>query len=265
MSAAAAGQLAFHGLGKRYGASQDALRGVSFHVAAGEFCVLLGASGSGKSTLLRTVNGLTEPTTGEVRVGGRRVERSSLRCVRRQVGMIHQHFGLVERASVAENLMGGALGAIPTWRALLGLHSASLRGRACELLASVGLGPEHLTRRASALSGGQKQRVAIARALMLQPPILIADEPVASLDPMIGREVMALLRQMARSHGVTVVCSLHQLDLARAFADRIVALREGEVVFDGAPAAFSDRAASEVYGAPGRGRRALEAVLEMDA
>lgn len=244
------GHVAFARVSKRFDDGTLALREVSLEVARGAFCVLLGPSGSGKSTLLRTVNGLAVPTGGEVFVDGAVVGPATLKSVRRKVSMIHQHFGLVERATVAENMIGGALAAIPTWRALLGLYPPAMQRKACALLEAVGLGPEHLRRRVAELSGGQRQRVGIARALMLDPEIIIADEPVASLDPRVSQEILRLLRQAARERGVTVLCSLHQVELAMEFADQVVALRQGQVVFDGPPAELNLARVAEVYAAP---------------
>ncbi|MBU4432801.1 MAG: phosphonate ABC transporter ATP-binding protein [Alphaproteobacteria bacterium] len=241
--------MAFDGIGKRFADGTQALDGVTFNVRRGAFCVLLGPSGSGKSTLLRAVNGLTSPSQGEVRIDGQPITAQSLPSVRRRVSMIHQHFGLVDRASVAENMIGGALAAIPTWRALSGLYPLPFKRKACDLLATVGLEPDHLRRPAGALSGGQRQRVGIARALMLDPEIIIADEPVASLDPKVSRDTLNLLRQAAQARGVTVLCSLHQVDLALEFADQIVALRQGRIVHDGPPAALSGSAVARFYDA----------------
>lgn len=239
--------LVFDGVGKRFSDGVQALDGVTFGVRRGAFCVLLGPSGSGKSTLLRAVNGLTTLSQGEVRIGGEAIDNRSLARLRRRVSMIHQHFGLVDRATVAENMIGGALAVIPTWRALTGLYPARHKRKACELLAAVGLDPEHLRRPARALSGGQRQRVGIARALMLDPEIIIADEPVASLDPKVSRDTLQLLRQAAQARGVTVLCSLHQVDLALEFADQIVALRQGRVVHIGASADLSPGAIARFY------------------
>ncbi|WP_144637859.1 phosphonate ABC transporter ATP-binding protein [Bordetella genomosp. 13] len=240
----------FESIGVRYGAGAPALNGVSFDVPRGQFCVVLGSSGAGKSTLLRTVNGLAAPTQGRVLVDGVAVEPRTLAALRPRIGMVHQQFNLVPRASVATNVLCGALPALPAWRALLARFPADMRERACALIAAVGLQPEHLHRRARDLSGGQQQRVGIARAFMLAPALLLADEPVASLDPRISRDIMDLLRAQARLQGATVLCSLHQVDLAREYADRIVALRHGAVAFDGPPRAFDDAAARALYGPP---------------
>lgn len=240
-----------------YADGTRALDGVSLAIPAGQFCVILGQSGAGKSTLLRTVNGLTSVTGGQVVVGGRTVERRSLSVLRRRIGMIHQQFGLSPRASVATNVIAGAVPDMPYWRALLGFYPALVRQKACALLAAVGLEETHLARRASQLSGGQQQRVGIARAFMLDPAIILADEPVASLDPQISREVLELIRLQARTRGTTVLCSLHQIDLARDFADRIVALQGGRVVFDGPPAMLDTHDTARIYSRPSPARSAI--------
>lgn len=239
--------VAFDGVAKTFADGTRALAGVSFGVGSGEFCVVLGPSGSGKSTLLRAVNGLTVPDAGVIRIGGCALSPRTLNDLRRRVAMIYQHYALVERATVAHNVMAGALAGMPVWRAMLGLFPARDRRKACELLAAVGLEPAHLIRRVGELSGGQRQRVGIARAFMSDPQVILADEPVASLDPQTSRDIMGLLRSEARERGATVVCSLHQMDLAAEFADRIVALRQGEIVFDGAPAALTAAAKSHIY------------------
>ena len=237
----------FAGVGKTFADGTQALNDVSFTVAAGEFCVILGPSGSGKSTLLRTVNGLSVPDTGCIVLGGEALTPITLPRLRRRVAMIYQQFALVNRASVAHNVIAGALPATPTLRAVLGLFGAKDKQKACDLLAAVGLAPEHLTRRVSELSGGQQQRVGIARAFMADPTVILADEPVASLDPRTSRDIMTLLRREARERGATVLCSLHQLDLAMEFADRIVALRNGEAIFNGPPSAFTASVETRIY------------------
>lgn len=239
--------LSFRDLRKVYADGVAALDGVSAEVGKGEFCVVLGPSGSGKSTLLRVVNGLTDLTSGSMMLGDTELAPNTLRGIRRRVAMVHQQFNLVERASVASNVLAGAVAEVPSWRALLGWYPDHLRDRACEVVARVGLDEIHLPRRASALSGGQQQRVGIARALLLRPEVILADEPVASLDPAISREVLGLLREAAREQGATVLCSLHQTDLAREFADRIIGMRKGRVVFDGVPGLFDEAAEARLY------------------
>jgi len=254
----------FEGIGKSWPDGTQALAGIDLHVPAGQFCVLLGHSGAGKSTLLRCVNGLETPSAGTVRVAGQAVDRASLKLLRRRIAMVHQHFGLVLRASAAANVMAGAVAALPLWRVLTGLYPEAMKRKACALMAAVGLEEAHLGRRADQMSGGQQQRLGIARAFMLDPAIILADEPVASLDPALGREVLDLLRAQARERGATVLCSLHQIDLARAYADRIVALHRGRVIFDGPPEQLRERELAVIYargdGASAETPRLLEAV-----
>jgi phosphonate transport system ATP-binding protein len=239
--------VSFAGLHKTFSGGLQALRDVSFEVAAGEFCVVLGASGSGKSTLLRSVNGLVSLDQGSIRVGDEQLSAQTLQRLRRKIAMIYQQFNLVERASVAHNVVAGAIAETSTMGVMLGLFGRQAEEKACELLASVGLGPEHLRRRISELSGGQQQRVGIARAFMADPQLILADEPVASLDPRSSDDILALLHRHARQRNTTVLCSLHQLDLARKFADRVVALRSGQLVFSGRPSDLTARVVDEIY------------------
>lgn len=239
--------LTFEAVQKRYLDGPSVLDGVSFQVPQGQFCVLLGASGAGKSTLLKTVNGMVTPTSGRVLVDGREVAKASLRTLRPRIGMIHQHFNLTPRASAAANVVFGALPKIPGWRAAFHLFPEVHKQRALQLIAAVGLEERHLAQRAETLSGGQQQRIGIARAFMLDPPLILADEPVASLDPKISRDIMELLRQQSRRADSTVLCSLHQIDLALDYADRIVALAGGKVVFDGLPGDLDKRQLSHIY------------------
>lgn len=237
----------FHHLGKTWPDGTQALSDVSLQVPRGQFCVVLGPSGAGKSTLLRAVNGLVQPTDGRLMIDGIEFNASTERALRQRVAMIHQHFNLTLRMSVAGNVLAGALPVVSTGRALLGWFTPEHRRKACALLERVGLAPQHLHRRAGELSGGQQQRVGIARAFMLDPEVVLADEPVASLDPKISREILTLLREAARERNTTVLCSLHQVDLAREFGDRIVGMRDGRVVFDGTPAEFTDERVQQLY------------------
>jgi phosphonate transport system ATP-binding protein len=239
--------VAFDGLHKTFPGGVHALQNVSFEVGAGEFCVVLGPSGSGKSTLLRSVNGLVSLDRGSIRVGDEHLSARSLARVRRKIAMIYQQFNLVGRASAAHNVIAGAIATTSTLRVMLGLFDRHSEDKACELLASVGLGPEHLQRRVSELSGGQQQRVGIARAFMADPQLILADEPVASLDPRSSDDILALLHRQARERNTTVLCSLHQLELARKFADRVVAMRGGKLVFSGHPSELTARVVDEVY------------------
>jgi phosphonate transport system ATP-binding protein len=244
----AARLISFDGVTKRFADGTMALRRVRCDVGRGQFCVVLGSSGAGKSTLLRSVNGLVEPTEGRVQVGGETVEKKSLRRIRPRIGMIHQQFNLAPRLSVAKNVLTGALPEMTTASALLHLFSSIHKRRACEWVARVGLGEEHLTRRAQDLSGGQQQRVGIARAFMLDPWVVLADEPVASLDPKTSRDILTLLKQASKERLTTVLCSLHQVELGREFADRIIGMRAGQIVFDGLPDALSEAVLQQIYG-----------------
>ncbi len=240
--------LSFRNIDKRFPDGTCALHQVSLEIPRGQFCVVLGPSGAGKSTLLRMVNGLTLPSAGTVSVDGVSVESATLQRIRPRIGMIHQQFNLVERATVLANVLSGALPAISLWRSLLNFYPENARRKAARLLHEVGLGEAHLSRRVTELSGGQQQRVGIARAFMLDPAVVLADEPVASLDPKTSRDILDLLKHESQAHGATVLCTLHQIDLAREFADRIVALREGEVVFDGLPHAMDAATVRQVFG-----------------
>ena len=239
--------LAFRDVGKRFADGTDALRGVTLRVPRGQFCVIVGPSGAGKSTLLRAVNGLVTPTSGTVSLDDVPVTARTLGAIRRRVAMIHQQFNLSPRLSVAKNVLAGALPVVSTPRALLHLFPMPLRRQACALVARVGLGEEHLQRRACDLSGGQQQRVGIARAFILDPPLVLADEPVASLDPATSRDILGLLREASKERGTTVVCSLHQVDLTREFADRVVGLHAGQIVYDGSPADLDDATLALIY------------------
>jgi len=242
--------LSFRAVAKAFRGGVRALEGVSFDLRPGEFCVLLGRSGAGKSTLLRTVNGLTDLTSGEVIFDGEQVTPRRFHAVRRRVSMIHQQFSLVPRSSVAVNVLSGALAAQPWWRSAANWYPPDLRARAWSLIERVGLGEEQVFRRVQDLSGGQQQRVGIARAFMLEPDLILADEPVASLDPKVSRDVLGLLRAAARERGAAVLCSLHQLGLAQEFADRIVALHGGRVVFAGRPIELSPDVVGRIYELP---------------
>ena len=214
----------------RHAGGADALADVTLYLPAGQVCAVLGASGAGKSTLLRAIAGLVAPSDGRILYNGAPAGRAQ----RRRIGLIPQDFALSGRASVARNVM--AVADIGIARSLAGLYPPADRARAAHLLAGLGLDETQLARRADSLSGGQQQRVAIARALLHRPAIIVADEPIASLDPATGEATLALLRDEARSLGATLICSLHQPALAHRFADRIVMLDAGRVIFDGTPA-----------------------------
>jgi len=227
-----------------------ALKDLSFSVKKGEFLVVIGLSGSGKSTLLRCVNRLIEPTAGSIRLDGVELTRlsvSNMRRVRRGMGMIFQHFNLVKRSTVLTNVLAGRLGYTPTWRSMVGWFSKRDHEMAMANLERVGL-VEKAHVRADELSGGQQQRVGIARALMQQPTLLLVDEPVSALDPATSNSIMQYFEQVNREDGVTVLTSLHFLSLARRFGTRILALKDGGMVFDGLPGEIDNAWFKEIYG-----------------
>ena len=234
---------------KDFGGGVLGLDDVTLGLKTGEVTVLLGLSGSGKSTLLRHLNGLQAPTAGTIRVLGQNVPElrgKALRGLRRDVGVIFQNFNLVGPMSVLENVCTGRLGSLRGPRLSLMMYPKSVRREALEKLDRVGLA-DRAYQRADTLSGGQQQRVAIARALMQNPKILLADEPVASLDPVSSHDVITLLRQISAEDNLTVISSLHQVQLAIDFADRIVGLRGGKVVLDQPTEGLSAAEASNIY------------------
>jgi phosphonate transport system ATP-binding protein len=250
------------GLTKRYAGSL-ALDGLSVTIPKGQFVAVIGRSGAGKSTFLRLLNRLIEPSGGAVAFDGREITRlkgGALRRWRAQAAMIFQGYNLAPRLDVLTNVMVGASTEIPQMRRLLRLYSLEERLRAAAVLDDLGLIDKALER-AERLSGGQQQRVAIARALMQSPQIILADEPVASLDPRNTRLVMDTLQWINAERGITVICNLHSLEIARRYATRAVALRDGRLIFDGRPDALDDATLAEIYGEEhaGEGERALAA------
>jgi phosphonate transport system ATP-binding protein len=235
---------------KVYQRGPRALDGISLDIRRGEFVVLIGLSGSGKSTLLRCINRLVEPTSGQIIFEGENVTRASspdLRRIRRRIGMIFQQFNLVKRSSVFANVLAGRLGYRSSWRTISSRPSREDVALAFENLQRVSI-LEKAYVRADALSGGQQQRVGIARALMQQPQLMLADEPVASLDPATSHSVLRYLEEINKADGITVICSLHFLSLARRYGTRVIALKAGRVAFDGRPAEIDERRFKEIYG-----------------
>ncbi len=237
-------------LTKVYPNGTQALKNVSFEVAEGEFLAVIGLSGSGKSTLLRCINRLIEPTSGKIYWNDMDVTAASgadIRKIRRQIGMVFQQFNLVKRSSVYTNVLSGRLGYVNTFTSLLHLFSGEDRARAMASLEQVGLADKARVR-ADSLSGGQQQRVGIARALMQEPRLILADEPVASLDPVLAHSILKYLEQLNKERGITILCSLHFLDLVHRYATRAIALKDGELVFQGLPREIDDAQFKAIYG-----------------
>ncbi len=222
-------------LTKVYDDGTVALRDVSFSVPEGEFLVVIGLSGSGKSTLLRCINRLIDPTEGEILWDGvdlAKLKGDDLRVVRRKIGMVFQQFNLVKRSSVLTNVMAGRLGYTPTWRSLSSQFSQEDQQRAINALERLGL-TDQTNKRADELSGGQQQRVGIARALMQEPKIILADEPVASLDPVLAHSILQHLERLNKEDEMTIICSLHYLDLVQRYSTSVIGLRDGRLVYEG--------------------------------
>lgn len=237
-------------LTKVYEDGTVALRDVSFEVPDGQFLAVVGLSGSGKSTLLRCINRLIEPTSGEIwwnDIKLSHITGEELRRARRKIGMIFQHFNLVQRSTVMTNVLSGRLGYVNPITSIFNRFPAADIKRAYASLDRVGI-REKANSRADELSGGQQQRVGIARALMQEPELVLADEPVASLDPVLAHSIMTHLQQINREDNLTVLCSLHFLDLVQEYGDRVIALNEGQLVFEGLPSEIDDVRFKEIYG-----------------
>ncbi len=240
-------------LTKVYEDGTVALRDVSFTVEDGEFLVIIGLSGSGKSTLLRCINRLIEPTEGRILWNGVDITQATeaeMRRIRREIGMIFQHFNLVERSSVLTNVLTGRCGYVNPWWSLVNYFSERDKALAMAALERVGIA-DKAHNRADALSGGQKQRVGIARALMQQPKMILADEPVASLDPVLAHSILGYLEKLNREEGITVLCSLHFLDLVQRYATKVIGLRDGRLVYEGTREdirAITDEKFKQIYG-----------------
>jgi phosphonate transport system ATP-binding protein len=247
-------------LHKAYGDKTQVLRGINFQIEQGEFVCIIGLSGAGKSTLLRCVNRLIEASSGAIlvpralsgisadgaQVDVLRLNAEELRLLRRKVGMVFQQFNIVKRLSVIENVLSGGLGYQPGLRSALRIFSREEKRQALTNLDRVGL-LDHAYKRADQLSGGEQQRVAIARTLMQQPAIILADEPVASLDPRLSRIVLDILKRVCREDAITALVSLHALELTREYADRIIGLKQGQIFFDGRPRDLTDAIVDSVY------------------
>jgi phosphonate transport system ATP-binding protein len=242
--------LQIRNLTKIYEGGVKALDDVSFDLPDGQFLAVIGLSGSGKSTLLRCINRLVEPTSGQILWNGEDVTKASpeeMRRIRRKIGMVFQHFNLVHRSKVITNVLAGRLGYVnPTWSILNRFPKADGE-KALQQMERVGIAGK-ANSRADELSGGQQQRVGIARALMQDPEMILADEPVASLDPVLAHSIMKHLEDINKNDGVTVLCSLHFLDLVHRYADHVIALNEGKLVFEGTPKQIDDQKFKDIYG-----------------
>jgi phosphonate transport system ATP-binding protein len=237
-------------LDKTYSNNVRALKKVTFDVKKGEFLVVIGLSGSGKSTLLRCLNRLHEPTGGQILFNGKDIthlQGAQAREIKKDIGMIFQQFNLIPRHTVLSNVLMGSLSRTSTIKSLMGMFSKEDEEKAMQYLKLVGIA-EKANVRADQLSGGQQQRVAIARALNQGPQVLLADEPVASLDPATCHTVMDYLLKVNRELGITIVCNLHFLSLVREYGTRVVALKAGELVFEGSPKDISEEWFREIYG-----------------
>ncbi len=242
--------LSIRDLTKEYVRGKPVLRGISLDFAGSGFTAIIGPSGTGKSTLIRCINRLVEPTAGSVIFENQDIvvlPRRALRLARRQIGMVFQEYNLVERLTVMENLLSGRLGYVAPWKAWLRRFPQSDIDDAFELLDVVGLAG-FANQRADSLSGGQRQRVGIARAVMQRPRLLLADEPTSSLDPKTSVEIMTLLRDLGRAKNIPVIVNMHDVELAKRFADRVIGMSGGVVVYDGAPSGLNDTHLKSIYG-----------------
>jgi len=240
-------------LTKVYDDGTVALKNVSFSVPEGEFLVVIGLSGSGKSTLLRCINRLIDPTEGEIlwdETDLAQLKGEELRNARRKIGMIFQHFNLVKRSSVMTNVLSGRLGYTPNWQSVLGRFSKEDKRKAWEAIKRLGI-EDQAFKRADELSGGQQQRVGVARALMQEPSMILADEPVASLDPVLAHSILRYLELLNQEDKINIICSLHYLDLVQRYSTRVIGLRAGEIVYHGSKKdirAMTDEEFKDIYG-----------------
>ncbi|MFI0473687.1 phosphonate ABC transporter ATP-binding protein [Halomonas sp. HMF6819] len=242
--------LTLAGVGKRYPTGDRALSDIELTLPKGQVLALIGPSGAGKSTLIRCVNRLVEPTQGSIRLGDQELTTLSgagLRRARRSMGMIFQEYALVDRLTVMENVLSGRLGYVGFWRSFLRRYPTDAVREAFRLLERVGLA-HAIDKRADALSGGQRQRVGIARALLQSPRLLLVDEPTASLDPKTSRQIMRLIRELCAERELAAIINIHDVALAQQFADRIVGLNAGRIVFDGAPGELTAETLTTIYG-----------------
>lgn len=242
--------ITFEHVSKIYSNGVKGLQDVNLTIGDGEFVSVIGLSGAGKSTFLCSINRLNDVTEGEIRIGDQSVTRAGkkeLRAIRRRIGMISQNFNLVKRSTVQKNVLSGRLGYYPTWKSILGIFSKEDYQLANDALERVGL-LDKLHSRSDELSGGQQQRVSIARTLVQQADIILADEPVASLDPITTQKIMGDLKQINQTMGKTVIVNIHSVQLAKEFSSRILGFKSGQVVFDGTPEELTGEELTRIYG-----------------
>ncbi|GGI03998.1 MAG TPA: phosphonate ABC transporter ATP-binding protein [Staphylococcus sp.] len=243
-------QIEFKNVTKVYKNGHKGLDNINLNIEKGDFAVIVGLSGAGKSTLLRSINRLHDITDGEIIIEGKSITKATgknLLAMRRNIGMIFQHFNLVKRSSVIRNVLSGRVGYHPTWKMVLGMFPKEDKRKALEALDRVNI-LEKAFSRSDELSGGQQQRISIARALCQESSIILADEPVASLDPLTTKQVMDDLKRINEELGITIIINLHFVDLAREYGSRIIGLRAGELVFDGPTSEANDDTFAEIYG-----------------
>ncbi len=235
---------------KDYAKNTKVLKDINFDIREGELLSIIGPSGAGKSTLLRTINRMIEPTSGEIIFGDENITKlkgKGLRKMRTDIGMIFQHYNLVDRLSVFENVLHGLLGYKNSLQGIFSLYSEKEKEKALEIITELGI-QDHIYKRCDELSGGQKQRVGIARALIQDPKIILCDEPIASLDPRASMVIMEYLKRISRERGITVIVNLHQVDVAKKYSDRMIGLNAGEIVFNDVPGAMDQGVVTKIYG-----------------
>ncbi|MCE5090422.1 phosphonate ABC transporter ATP-binding protein [Staphylococcus devriesei] len=243
-------QIEFKEVNKIYPNGHVGLKNINLNIEKGDFAVIVGLSGAGKSTLLRAVNRLHDVTSGDIIIEGKSIAKASgkdLLLMRRNIGMISQHFNLVKRSSVLRNVLSGRVGYHPTWKMVLGLFPKEDKIKAMHALDRVNI-LDKCNQRSDELSGGQQQRISIARALAQEPSIILADEPVASLDPLTTKQVMDDLKRINEELGITILINLHFVDLALEYGTRIIGLRDGELVYDGPASEATEEVFNDIYG-----------------
>lgn len=241
--------LKISGLKKQYSKSKTVLKGIDLEIKEGEFVVVIGPSGAGKSTFIRCINRMVDPTNGAIEFNGSDIAQlkgKALRATRANIGMIFQHYNLIGRTNVIKNVLHGRLGHNSFFKTLTGRYSEIEKREAYDLLQKVGLG-DHMYKKANALSGGQMQRVGICRAMMQAPKLLLADEPIASLDPKSAKVIMDQIHSLITERKIACIMNLHQVQVAKDYATRIIGIKDGQVVYDGSPADLTESMVANIY------------------